>query len=84
MRLKTLIETAPIVNNIRSLKSKSYTKDGQFHIGYFAQEVQEIIPSAVITKNDGFLSVAYHEVHTAKIEYLENKIQELENLLRNK
>lgn len=82
MRFKTLIENAPIVNNIGLLKSKSYTKDGQFHIGYFAQEVQEIIPSAVITKNDGYLSVAYHEVHTAKIEYLENRIQELENVLR--
>ena len=84
MRLKTLIENAPIVKNIGLLKSKSYTKDGQFHIGYFAQEVQKVIPSAIITKADGFLSVAYHEVHTAKIEYLENKIQELENLLKSK
>ena len=84
MRLKTLIEIAPIVKNIGTLKSKSYKKDGQFHIGYFAQEVKEVIPSAIITKADGFLSVAYHEVHTAKIEYLENKIQELENLLKSK
>lgn len=83
MRLKKLIKYNPIIKDIELIKTVAYFKDDKFHIGYFAQEVNEILPSSIIEKENGFLAVAYHEVHTAKINYLENKIKDLENLINS-
>ena len=39
------------------------------------------MPSAVTKNSDGFLSLSYREVHTAKIARLEKRVAELEKQL---
>jgi uncharacterized small protein (DUF1192 family) len=46
-------------------------------LGYYAQDVQSILPSAVSIGEDGFLSLSYREVHTAKIARLEKEVEKL-------
>jgi hypothetical protein len=41
------------------------------------------LPSSVSEGKDGFLSLSYTQVHTAKIAELENKIEQLEKLIKN-
>lgn len=82
MRLKTIIEDNYLVNNISNVKAKLYDKNGVTEVGYYAQDLQEILPSAVTEGNDGFLSLSYSQVHTAKIAYLEDKIAKLEKLIK--
>jgi hypothetical protein len=53
-------------------------RDDKTHIGYIAQEVQEIFPDAVKEGDDGMLSVNYTEVLVAKIAELEKRIKQLE------
>jgi hypothetical protein len=59
-----------------------YVKNNRKELGYFAQDLQEILPSAVIKGEDGFLTLSYTQVHTAKIAYLEDKIAQLEELIK--
>jgi hypothetical protein len=80
-RLKTLIEHNPIIEGIEKLQSKLYEKNGKIEIGYFAQDAQRYIPYAVTKGTDGFLSLSYREVHTAKIARLEQRVAELEKQL---
>ena len=77
-RLKTLIEDNYQAKGIESITAKLYTKNGVPELGYYAQDVQGILPSAVATGADGFLNLSYREVHTAKIARLEKRVQELE------
>jgi hypothetical protein len=53
-------------------------RDDKTHIGYIAQEVQEIFPDAINEGEDGMLSVNYTEVLVAKIAELEKRIKQLE------
>jgi hypothetical protein len=76
-RLKTLIEHNPIVNGIENLQAKLYEKNGKIELGYFAQDAEKIMPYAVTKGTDGFLSLSYREVHTAKIARLEKELEEL-------
>lgn len=78
-RLKTIIKDDYIADGIQDVKAKLYFKNGKTEIGYYAQDVQAILPSAVTLNEDGMLNLSYREVHTAKIAYLEKKIIELEN-----
>lgn len=64
--------------------AKHYTKDGVEEIGYIAQDVEKILPSAISKKHDGYLNLSYRQVHTAKIAYLEKRITELEQQLKQK
>jgi hypothetical protein len=80
-RLKTLIEHNPIIEGIEKLQCKLYEKNGKIEIGYFAQDAQRYIPYAVTIGTDGFLSLSYREVHTAKIARLEQRVAELEKQL---
>ena len=77
-RLKTNITYLDTIENIENIKIASYIKDGKKQIGYIAQDVENILPSAV-NNNGGYLSLAYEEILIAKIAYLERKIIELEN-----
>lgn len=55
-------------------------KDGRdklLHYGYIAQEVQKKMPNQIMKDNNGYLSVNYTEIHTKKINDLENEVAEL-------
>jgi hypothetical protein len=75
--LKTLIATDYKAKGIESIVSRLYIKNGKEELGYFAQDVESILPSAVFIGADGYLSLSYREVHTAKIAYLEREVAEL-------
>ena len=75
--IKTLIEDNCQTKGIESVTAKLYLKNGVEELGYFAQDVQGILPSAVNKGADGLLNLSYREVHTAKIARLEKEIEEL-------
>ena len=77
-RLKKEISDNPIISGIEAVKPKLYIKDGKEELGYYAQDLQEILPSAVIESEDGFLSLSYAQVLVAKVASLEKRIMELE------
>jgi hypothetical protein len=78
-RLKTLISDNHKVKGIENVSAKLYIKNGKQELGYYAQDLKEILPSAVIEGNDGFLSLSYSQVHTAKISVIESEIDILKN-----
>lgn len=81
IRLKTLIESNPIIEGIEKLEAKLYAKNGKIELGYFAQEAEKIMPYAISKGMDGFLNLSYREIHTAKIARLEQRVAELEKQL---
>ena len=90
-RIKDLIQDNYRVNDIETIRPKLYKKNGKIELGYYAQDVESILSHAVSVNDDGFLNLSYREVHTAKIAYLEDSIEEikakilyLENQLKTK
>ena len=81
IRLKSDIIYNPIIEGIDTIRSASYIIRGTQHIGYIAQEVENIIPSSIIKKDDGYLALNYNEVLVAKISYLENKVKILSDII---
>jgi len=81
--IKTLIEDNYQTKGIESVTAKLYLKNGVEELGYFAQDVQPILPSAVSKGSDGLLNLSYREVHTAKIARLEKRVEELEAQLNS-
>ena len=79
--LKSNIIYNPKIEKINEIKATSYTIRNEFHYGYIAQDIEKIIPSAIIKKDDGLLAVQYHEVLVAKVQYLENTVDELRSIL---
>jgi hypothetical protein len=80
-RLKKQIEANYAPKNIQDIQTYLYQKDGKIEVGYYAQDVSEIMPYAVAEGKDGFLAVAYNQVLVAKVQYLENKLKQLEHEL---
>jgi hypothetical protein len=78
MRLKQLIEDDYKAVGIESVKTRLYTKEGKLEVGYYAQDFETILPSAVSKNDAGFLSLSYTQVHTAKIAVIEDKVTILE------
>jgi hypothetical protein len=76
-RLKKQIEANYAPKNIQDIQTYLYQKDGRIEVGYYAQEVQEIMPYAVAEAKDGFLAVAYNQVLVSKVQYLENQLKAL-------
>jgi hypothetical protein len=77
MRLKTLIDESAQIAKIENLEAKLYEKNGKIELGYFAQDAEKLMPYAVTKGTDGFLSLSYREVHTAKIARLEKEVAQL-------
>jgi hypothetical protein len=75
--IKTLIEDNYQTKGIESVTAKLYLKNGVEELGYFAQDLQGILPSAVTTGENGLLNLSYREVHTAKIARLEKEVEQL-------
>jgi hypothetical protein len=78
IRLKDLIN---FNYNVESIKPITYTwknsEDKRKKIGYSAQEIQKVLPEVVNKDDKGMLSVDYNQIFVAKINMLENMIQEL-------
>jgi hypothetical protein len=81
-RLKSDIVDLDI--DVSGIIAKSYFKNGIKEIGYIAQDVENIIPSAVSTRENGYLDLSYRQIHTAKIAALEKEVAELKQQLKNK
>jgi len=82
-RLKIIIKDYIQLKGIENVAARMYVKNSKQELGYFAQDLQEILPSAVSEGKDGFLSLSYSQVHTAKIAYLEEKVAQLEELIKS-
>jgi hypothetical protein len=80
--IKTLITDNYLVKGIESITAKLYTKHGKEELGYFAQDVQGILPSAVTKGTNGLLNLSYREVLVAKVQRLENELEELKSKLK--
>jgi hypothetical protein len=90
-RFKQLVQDDYRAIGVQNIKPKLYIKDGKEEVGYFAQDFQSILSSAVSENNEGFLNLSYTQVHTMKIanledsvEALKEKILYLENQLKQK
>jgi hypothetical protein len=82
-RFKTLVQENPIIAGIEKITAKSYVKEGKEELGYYAQDFEGVLDSALLKDKDGILSLSYRQVHTAKIAALEKRIAELEAKLNN-
>ena len=76
-RLKNLIKDNYRASGIETIKPKLYIKDGREEVGYFAQDVKDILSTAVSINDAGFLSLSYTQVHTAKIAIIEDEVDVL-------
>ena len=81
-RFKTLIEENPTITNIDTITAKLYVKEGKQELGYYAQDFEGVLDSAILKDKDGILSLSYRQIHTAKIAALEKRIAELEAKLK--
>ena len=84
IRLKNVVERNYQKDNITDIKAISYywkdsSRGTEIQLGYSAQDVQKIIPQAVNEDKNGELSVNYIQVLIAKIEALENIVNELKH-----
>jgi hypothetical protein len=68
--------------DVSKISAKIYEKDGKIEIGYIAQDVNDILKSAVSIRENGFLDLSYRQIHTAKIAQLEKEIAELKLKLK--
>jgi hypothetical protein len=75
--IKTLVQDDYQAKGIESIVAKLYIKNGKQELGYYAQDLENVLPSAVNKGSDGLLNLSYREVHTAKIAYLEEEIRQI-------
>jgi len=82
IRFKNVLETNPTISAL-GIDVIKFTREGQSQVryGYSAQQVQSILPDAVIGYDE--LVVNYMDVHTLKIASLEKRVAELESRLKS-
>jgi hypothetical protein len=73
-RFKQLIQDDYRAFGVQNIKPKLYIKNGKEEVGYFAQDFQSILASAVSQSKEGFLNLSYTQVHTAKIAIIEDEV----------
>jgi hypothetical protein len=83
-RIKTLLDNNVDYSLIANVVTRYYEKNGVEELGYFAQDFEQILPSAVYKDDKGLLNLSYTQVHTAKIAALEKEVAELKKQLNNK
>lgn len=70
------------VDFVQKLKPAHYTKDGEDHLGFYAQEVEEVDPwGCMIGEMNGYKTLGYTEIIAPLVAYcqhLEERIAELE------
>ena len=80
-RLKEILPgEIPDLSHIRAVRFRwKDGRDEKEHIGYIAQDVEKVVPDMVFDF-EGTKSLDYFQVLTAKIEYLERRLERLEAL----
>ena len=85
-RLKDIRGEVPDVSGIRAVRFRWNDTNGEHddkdHIGYLAQEVEQIAPYLVGDDSNGYKSLDYIALLCAKVEYLERRVAELEERRR--
>ena len=82
-RLKSDIDTIPgALDKVAKMRGVNFTmKDtGARSTGVIAQELQSVIPEAIHTNDDGYLSVAYGNLVGVLIEAIKDLAEEVEHL----
>jgi hypothetical protein len=82
LRKKKVIDYEYKNGKIGDIKARLYEKNGKIEVGYFAQDLQGVLDSAVYEEN-GYLNLSYRQVHTAKIATLEERMTTLESKIKN-
>jgi len=82
IRYKNVITTNPQID-LSTLDVIQFTRkdEDQIRYGYSAQEVQKLCSDLVVGENP--LTVNYSDIHTLKIQQLENKIKQLETKIES-
>ena len=80
-RLKDIVGEVPDLSAIRAVRYKwnnvKPNHDEREHIGYIAQDVEEIEPCLVVTDNKGYKTLDYIGLLCAKVELLERTVATL-------
>lgn len=76
-RLKDVQGKIPDLSSIRAVRFRWKNGDDKEHLGYLAQDVEEIAPYLVGVDSNGYKSLDYIALLTAKVEMLEREIEKL-------
>lgn len=79
-RLKREVGDVPDVSSIRARRFRwaGDGRDDREHVGYYAQDVEAIMPDLVGEDASGYKSLDYIGLLCAKVEFLERRVTELE------
>ena len=82
-RLKDVQGEIPDLSSIRAIRFRWKNGDDKEHLGYLAQDVEELAPYLVGIDSNGYKSLDYIALLTAKVEMLEREIEKLKGNTRN-
>ena len=76
-RLKDVQGEIPDLSKVRAVRFRWKNGDDKEHLGYLAQDVEGIAPYLVGVDSNGYKSLDYIALLTAKVEILEREIEKL-------
>lgn len=82
-RLKEVQGEIPDLSSVRAVRFRWKNGDDKEHLGYLAQDVEGIAPYLVGVDSNGYKSLDYIALLTAKVEMLEREVMELKGDTRN-